>query len=532
MLKSINSSYTNIISIIRLRKSIILTFFVIWDNISKHLKGMKRVKNNKKLQLVVGTLVLGMFLSGCQKEIAFVIKRDNSEHTNKDFTTSSVEQINEDTTESQSIESTIIPTEITIPTSTQLPETFFPPLSTEEKFTPTEHQNIETEPTPSEETPSSETIISETEITVEETEPTKEELPENIIAYTTTNVNLRAGNNTNTLIISQLQPNTCVHKIKSYDNNWDLVSYNGQIGFMCRDYLLYTEEKYEKEHNFIFKDNNDIVVTTTELNFRSGPSTDYEIKKTEVTTEENVISEIEMVFKKNEELKVIAEVDDEWLLVEYNGEFGYVHKAYTISLLEKLQATYPELGIERFDIPKVVYSNSGLNIRAGNSTDYAKIGSLEWPESARVFGEYDGWYLIMTNEHEFGFIYKENVTELDGKTTIIDKSEQRMYMYTADEMNIYTPVTTGKDSTETDTGIFAIHYMDTDIYLNGTKDWVNFWLNYNGNNEGIHDAWWRKVYGEENYHWNGSNGCNNTPYAAVKTMYYNSELGQKVIVHR
>ena len=56
-------------------------------------------------------------------------------------------------------------------------------------------------------------------------------------------------------------------------------------------------------------------------------------------------------------------------------------------------------------------------------------------------------------------------------------------------------------------------------------------MNYN-NGEGIHDAWWRQVYGEQNHHTSGSNGCTNTPYAAVATMYENSSIGQKVLVHK
>ena len=67
--------------------------------------------------------------------------------------------------------------------------------------------------------------------------------------------------------------------------------------------------------------------------------------------------------------------------------------------------------------------------------------------------------------------------------------------------------------------------------LNEGKDWVFHWMNYN-NGEGIHDAWWRQVYGEQNHHTSGSNGCTNTPYAAVKVMYENSSKGQKVLVHK
>ncbi len=474
------------------------------------------MKGKKKIRFMAGTLALGMFLTGCKKELDIIVVRDNTEHTKQDFTTSATTELNTETNS----------TEITIQTEnneqTTETELIFD-IDSSKPASVLPEGTVLKETFPEEELPKEETVIP--------TEPEIEELPENIIAYTTTNVNLRAGDNTKSLIINVLQPNECVYKIMSCDNNWDLVKVGDQIGYICRDYLAYTNETYEQEHNFVFK--NDVAVTTTALNFRSGPSTDYPIKKTLITKREKEITEVDMQFKKNEELEVLAEVDDEWLLVEYNGEIGYVYKAYTMSLLEKLQSLYPELGIEEFEIQKVVFSKSGLNIREGNSIESGVIRTLEKYESLRVFGEYDEWYFVMTNEHEFGYVHSDYVEELKGKTVITDESEQRMYMYNDNEQLIYTPVTTGKDSTPTDIGLFNIHYMATNIYLNdNNKDWVFFWLNCNGNNEGIHDAWWRQVYGEESRHTNGSNGCTNTPYSAVKTLYYNSSEGQRVLVHK
>lgn len=475
------------------------------------------MKRKLKIELTADVIFLTMVLAACHKEFELIKEHRPVEKIDKSFTTSATTEkvetpnptiafVTETTFETPAIEqSGMITEEVKAPTET---------TEKQELVTEAGEENLDTE-------------LENNEELAEETKLPVEELPENIIAYTATNVNLRAVNNTKSLIIGTLQPHEYVYKIKSCDNNWDLVRVGDKIGYICRDYLLYTNQEYDIEHKYVLK--NDIAVTTSKLNFRSGPSTSSEIKKTEITIKENEITEKDMVFKENEELRVIAEVDDEWLLVEYNGEFGYVFKEYTISLLEKLQSTYPELGIEEFDLQKVVYPNCELNMRKEDNIESERIRSLEFGESVRVYGEYSDWYLIMTNEHEFGFIHKDYVTELDGKTTIIDKSEQRMYMYNGNERLTYTPVTTGKDGTETDTGIFHIYYMATDIYLNDDKDWVEYWMNYN-NSEGIHDAWWRQVYGEQDYHWNGSHGCDNTPYAAVKTMYNNSEIGQRVIV--
>ncbi|MDD5887970.1 MAG: L,D-transpeptidase family protein [bacterium] len=489
---------------------------------------MKR-KNKRKLELAGDVLAFIMFISACQKEIALIkehrptgkIKNDTSISTYDDTNKLETLESNTDQNETISLEIKEPPLEFIVSTieseTTQVKETSSMPIDSSEQEESLDH----TESAQTEAATESIDIVSENK---------NENSPVEVIAYTTTDVNLRADCTTKALVIANLSSNTPVNKIISCENNWDLVEVDGQIGFICRDYLIYTNQTYKKEHNF--KLVNDIAITTTELNFRSGPSTEYPVKKTLITKKEKELTEVNMVFKKNEELRVVAEVDNDWLLIEYNGEFGYVRKDYTTSLTEKLQISYPELNIEEFNLKKIVYSNPGLRIRKENNIESEIVRELEQFESLRVLGEYDDWYLIMTNEHEFGFVNKSYVTELTGKTIIIDKSEQRMYMYNDNERLIYTPVTTGKDSTPTDTGLFKIHYMAKEIYLNKDKDWVFNWMNYNSSNEGIHDAWWRQVYGEENYHTNGSNGCDNTPYAAAKTIYENSSLGQKVLVHK
>jgi lipoprotein-anchoring transpeptidase ErfK/SrfK len=47
---------------------------------------------------------------------------------------------------------------------------------------------------------------------------------------------------------------------------------------------------------------------------------------------------------------------------------------------------------------------------------------------------------------------------------------------------------------------------------------------------GIHDATWRSNFGGEIYKTNGSHGCINTPYEAMKTLYDKTEIGTPVIM--
>ena len=98
-------------------------------------------------------------------------------------------------------------------------------------------------------------------------------------------------------------------------------------------------------------------------------------------------------------------------------------------------------------------------------------------------------------------------------------SQRQVNLRAVSELLYTTPVTTGKDSTPSDTGLFKVFRMKRDTYLVGEdyREFVEFWIQYNGG-EGIHDARWRSDYGEEDYHTRGSHGCINTPRKVVEKV--------------
>lgn len=452
------------------------------------------MNNKQKVKLVAYLTASSMLLYGCKMTINNFLNKDKQDVPKNDFNT---EQTIEETETKETeliIETTIMPTEIEIET-----------LNTE----PTTNQPIlETVPT----------TIPTIEVTEPVIEPTEEiVLPNEIVVRATTNVNIRSNNTAESLKIGLLNKNDFAYKILSCENNWDLVKVGNTIGYVCRDYLEYTNKTYESDYKYTPK--KDIVITTTELNLRKTPN-----------TEKARISR----FDKNTELEVIAEVDNGWLLVRNNGVLGYVHGNYVISLLELANLEYPELNLKNLDVQKVVYiTASHLNVRKGNNPDYESIGTLEKYESARVLVEYDGWYFIMTNEYQFGFINKEYTKDMENNYVIVDKSEQRLYLYNNDELLFVTPVTTGKDETPSDTGLFQVWQRIQGKYLVGEdyKVWVDYWVAYNGG-EGLHDATWRSVFGTESYHTGGSHGCINIPPYLADDIYYNTSYKTKVLVHK
>lgn len=451
--------------------------------------------SKKEIKILAFLLASGMFLTGCE------INLKNIGHNSLDTlwpsssTTGTTGKPPQDETEDIFSGIIVPPPDVTVPKE-EATTPINPPITT----------------IPEESTPP---VIEETTAPIETIPPLNDN--EEIKVHATTTVNIRASNTTDALKIGKLEVNEAAYRILSCSNNWDLVRTNDKIGYICRDYLSYSNDTQELEYKHQLK--NDIVLTTSELNFRISPdSSSQKIDR----------------FKKDTELEVVAEVDNGWLLVKYNGILGYVHKGYTTSLLEKAQQEYPELNLEELCTEKVVYSTTTLNIRNGDSTEYEQIGQLEKYETVRVLGEYDDWYFIMTNDYNFGFISKQYTADLDGVFIVVDKSEQQLYMYNGNELYFTTPVTTGKDTTPSDTGLFNIYSKETNRYLTDGKtynSWVAYWMPYNGG-EGLHDANWRSVFGTESYKTGGSHGCINIPPKIAGDIYNNASVGDKVLVHK
>ena len=405
----------------------------------------------------------------------------------------------------------------------------------EETTIPLEYEIVEPEVT---EVPESEMVETTEPPVVEETVPTESTVDEEVEEYedgkmylerekTTPKVinticeegvinsdtEMYASPSLRSLNIKNLNINESVYRIFQTSNGWDLVrTENNEIGYILTSKIDYTGKKSAQDYNISIK--NDIVLTTSNLNLRQGPSTEYESLR---------------ILDKETELQVLGEAEDDWLLVHLNGEIGFVKKDYTISILDKIHEMYPDLVLENLDVQKVVRLRDGLNYRRGPGTEYDVIREFFYCETMRVLGEYNDWYFGITDDYEIGFVSKDYATELNGTFIDIDILTQRMRMYNGNELMYYTRVKTGKDQTPSDIGHYKIYYMGENVNI--VDDIVvDYWMNYN-NGEGIHDLASCNSYGEDDYHYAGSNGCIRTPHENVAKIYRKSSIGTPVIVH-
>jgi lipoprotein-anchoring transpeptidase ErfK/SrfK len=123
------------------------------------------------------------------------------------------------------------------------------------------------------------------------------------------------------------------------------------------------------------------------------------------------------------------------------------------------------------------------------------------------------------------------------KVIKISIADQTMYLYEKGQLVNSGPITSGKDSTPTVIGTYAIYKKQYGTYLTGPgySLWVDHWMPFYAG-YGIHDACnskdcWRTVYGGQDYKYAGSHGCINTPYDLVSYVWNWADVGTPVITY-
>lgn len=124
-----------------------------------------------------------------------------------------------------------------------------------------------------------------------------------------------------------------------------------------------------------------------------------------------------------------------------------------------------------------------------------------------------------------------------GNTYIeISLNQQHMWYYRNGELYCHTDVVTGnKGSHDTPKGVYSVFQRSSPATLVGADyvTSVTYWLGFTSWGHGIHDSSWRSnsEYGGTTYMGNGSHGCVNTPYSAVKKIYSKAGYGTKVVIY-
>lgn len=163
-----------------------------------------------------------------------------------------------------------------------------------------------------------------------------------------------------------------------------------------------------------------------------------------------------------------------------------------------------------------------------NSVRYFRIVPYAYGRGYKVYGTYT--QLRFTIQ---GGIWGKYV---DSTFVEISIDDQYMWFFKDGRQIVGTPVVTGNyNSMDTPKGYHSVQNKASPCTLSGPgyTSYVDYWIAFIGSGYGIHDASWRSEgeFGGNTYKGNGSHGCVNTPYNAVRTIYNNISVGTPVIVY-
>lgn len=130
--------------------------------------------------------------------------------------------------------------------------------------------------------------------------------------------------------------------------------------------------------------------------------------------------------------------------------------------------------------------------------------------------------------------YKEEMPS-DFSTYIeVSIKDQKAWLYVDGKLDSEADVVTGqKGRHDTPTGIYYIINKANDTYLTGLtwRTWVDKWMRITNNGIGLHDASWRKTFGNDIYTYNGSHGCINLPKEFAYNVYDKADVLTPVIIY-
>ena len=116
----------------------------------------------------------------------------------------------------------------------------------------------------------------------------------------------------------------------------------------------------------------------------------------------------------------------------------------------------------------------------------------------------------------------------------VDIDRQHVWLYVDGSLVVQSDCVTGnlKRNKGTHTGAWAMEYKQANRILKGGEEEVEvkYWMPFYAG-EGLHDAWWKKSFGGDQYIDDGSHGCVNLPSSVAKTIFENVEAGFPIIIY-
>lgn len=135
-------------------------------------------------------------------------------------------------------------------------------------------------------------------------------------------------------------------------------------------------------------------ITTARLNFRENASTSSKIIK---------------VLAKGTSVKMVAQLDNFYIVQLTTNEVGYVSKDYI-----KVTSTPPSPNTTYYSLANYTakITDSVVNLRGGPSTNYRVVKKLTKGTTVTVIGRIDNFNLVLTSNNTVGMVKKDLLTKV------------------------------------------------------------------------------------------------------------------------
>ena len=197
----------------------------------------------------------------------------------------------------------------------------------------------------------------------------------NVIMVTAANLNMRTGPSTSYSIIRVI-PNGAEVTVSSTSNGWAKVTYGGSTGYASLSYL--------ELKSTLPSTSTTAMITTANLNMRTGPGTSYSIIR---------------VIPSGAEVAVLS-TSNGWARLTYGGSTGYASLSY-LKLKTPLPSTSTDIRI----------TTEELNLRSGPGTTYSIIAVMPAGAKVTVLSVSGDWakvtYEGKTGYAHVGYLVKE-----------------------------------------------------------------------------------------------------------------------------
>ena len=128
--------------------------------------------------------------------------------------------------------------------------------------------------------------------------------------------------------------------------------------------------------------------------------------------------------------------------------------------------------------------------------------------------------------------------EIGNSYVEVDLSHQMMLVYLEGALVLETPIVSGNIGTLTVPGAYQVWQKLEKTDLRGynprtEKEYVqpvDYWIAFDNNGQGIHDAQWQSQFGGNVYQSSGSLGCINTPLSAMQEVFQIVYVGMPVMI--